>query len=623
MIIATAGHVDHGKTALVRALTGVETDRLAEEQRRGLTIELGYAYGNRGDTRWGFVDVPGHERFMATSLAGLAAARLALLAVAADEGPKPQTEAHLRCLQGFAFTGLVVALTRCDLASEAQQQAAGAALEALLERYGFSFATVVPTSIYNPASLEALWKALETTAAGLAKDGGRRAQPVRIALDRAFSLPGAGTITTGLLFTGTLHAGDSLWLLPEGRATTAASLRANDQEVTQASAGDRVALRLPGLATSDIKRGCWLAAQESHPVTRRLELALEWFDAPPPQSQLGVHVHHGTTHTLGRLQREPRLLDALGQEGATLRCEVPLMACHGDRLLLRDDRGDRLLAAATVLDPLPPSRGRWSPLRLQGLAALHRGAWEEALRVTLAATPLELNLAPWSARLNRPEDQLQSALPEAEGPPSALRDRNHWTAFKRRIDGLIEAHHQAKPEQLGLRLDELARALERPPRGALQAALRALLDDGQLVLDRNRYRQPTHHPTLDPTDVAAWDRLAHHFAGTPKQPPTINDIAKAQDLDPKAFYEQCLRWHHGGRLLQVSKNRFLLPEGLAALEEALRTLAAEAPEGFDARAFRDAAAIGRNTAIDVLEYFDRAGLTRRRGNQRIFLGALP
>ena len=120
MIIATAGHVDHGKTALVRALTGVETDRLAEEQRRGLTIELGYAYGNRGDTRWGFVDVPGHERFMATSLAGLAAARLALLAVAADEGPKPQTEAHLRCLQGFAFPGLVVALTRCDLASEAQ-----------------------------------------------------------------------------------------------------------------------------------------------------------------------------------------------------------------------------------------------------------------------------------------------------------------------------------------------------------------------------------------------------------------------------------------------------------------------------------------------------------------------
>ena len=156
MIIATAGHVDHGKTALVRALTGVETDRLAEEQRRGLTIELCYAYGYRGDTRCGFADLQGHESFLAPSLAGLAAARLALLAVAADEGPKPQTEAHLRCLQGFAFTGLVVALTRYDLASEAQQQAAGAALEALVERYGFSSATVVPTSIHDPASLDPL-----------------------------------------------------------------------------------------------------------------------------------------------------------------------------------------------------------------------------------------------------------------------------------------------------------------------------------------------------------------------------------------------------------------------------------------------------------------------------------
>jgi selenocysteine-specific elongation factor len=623
MIIATAGHVDHGKTALVRALTGVETDRLAEEQRRGLTIELGYAYGNRADARWGFVDVPGHERFMATSLAGLAAARLALLAVAADEGPKPQTEAHLRCLQGFAFPGLVVALTRCDLASEAQQQAAEAALGALLERYGFSSATVVPTSIHDPASLEALWTALEATAAGLAEDAGRRAQPVRIALDRAFSLPGAGTIATGLLFTGTLHAGDPLWLLPEGRAVTVASLRANDQEVRQASAGDRVALRLPGLATTDIKRGSWLAGQESHPVTRRLELALEWFDAPPPQSQLGVHVHHGPTHTLGRLQREPRLSSALGNEGATLRCEAPLMACHGDRLLLRDDRGDRLLAAATVLDPLPPSRGRWSPPRLQGLAALHRAAWEEALRAALAAAPLELDLAPWSARLNRPERQLQDALPEAEGSPNALREQDRWKAFKVRIEGLTEDHHQAHPEQLGLRLDELARALERPPRGALEAALRALLDEDRLVLDRNRYRLPAHRPTLDPADLAAWERLAHHFIETPRQPPTINDIAKAEDLDPKAFHELCLRWHHGGRLLQISKNRFLLPEGVSELEAALRMLAAEAQEGFDARAFRDAAAIGRNTAIDVLEYFDRVGLTRRRGNHRVFLGALP
>ena len=623
MIIATAGHVDHGKTALVRALTGVGTDRLAEEQRRGLTIELGYAYGNRGDTRWGFVDVPGHERFMATSLAGLAAARLALLAVAADEGPKPQTEAHLRCLQGFAFPGLVVALTRSDLASEAQQRNTREALGKLLERYGFSSATVVATSIHEPASLEALWQVLEATAAGLAEDAGRQAQPVRMALDRAFSLPGAGTIATGLLFTGTLHAGDPLWLLPEGKAITVASLRANDEEVTQASAGDRVALRLPSLSPADIKRGSWLAAQEGHPVTRRLELALEWFEAPPSQSQLGVHVHHGTTHTLGRLQREPRLFAALGQDGATLRCEAPLMACTGDRLLLRDDRGDRLLAAATVLDPLPPSRGRWNPLRLQGLAALHRGAWEEALRAALAATPLELDLGPWSARLNRPKRHLQDALPGAEGSPNALRDQDQWKIFKARIEGLTDDHHQAHPEQLGLRLDELARALERPPRGALQAALRALLDDGTLVLDRNRYRRPTHRPALDPADIDAWARLAHHFTETPRQPPTINDIAKAEDLDPKAFHELCLRWHHGGRLLQVSKNRFLLPEGVSELEAALRMLAAEAQEGFDARAFRDAAAIGRNTAIDVLEYFDRVGLTRRRGNHRVFLGALP
>ncbi len=624
MIVATAGHVDHGKTALVRALTGVETDRLPEEQRRGLTIELGYAYVSRGERRWGFVDVPGHERFMATSLAGLAAARLALLAVAADEGPKPQTEAHLRCLQGLGFTQLVVALTRRDRATPEQLAAARAALAPLLSRYGFAGAPQVETALPTPESFEALWTALEASARDLPEEPHRSTAPVRVALDRAFSLPGAGPIATGLVFSGTLEAGQPLTLLPSGQRLRVASLRALDAEAEHAGPGDRVALRLPDAQVAALKRGTWLAALPNHPCTCHLEMTLHWFDAPPSRRQLGVHVHHGTTHTLGRLQREAPLSDALGQDGGTLRTEAPLMACVGDHVLLRDDRGEQVLGWGEVLDPLPPTRQRWAPGRLRTLSALAVGAWEEALRLALSASPLAFDLSPWAARLNHEVERLRSALPEAAGAASALHQKTAWEAFLAALGDALDAHHRAFPEQLGLRVHELAQATGRPPRQALQEALRDLIDCGACVLERNRYRRPGHAPVLSAEDEAAWGRLSHYFERTPKQPPTVNDIAKLEEFDPKAFLELCQRWHHAGRLQRVSANRYLLPEGLTALEAALRETAREAPlEGFDARAFRDRAEIGRNTAIDVLEYFDALGLTRRRGNRRHLLGTTP
>ena len=624
MIVATAGHVDHGKTALVRALTGVETDRLEEEQRRGLTIELGYAYASRGERRWGFVDVPGHERFMATSLAGLAAARLALLAVAADEGPKPQTEAHLRCLQGLGFTRLVVALTRRDRATLAQLAATQAALAPLLSRYGFADAPQVETALPAPESFEALWLALEAGAEGSREDPVRSEAPPRVALDRAFSLPGVGPIATGLVFSGTLQAGQTLTLLPAGLPLRLASLRALDAEAERAGPGDRVALRLPDAPLARIKRGSWLAALPNHPCTRRLEMTLHWFDTPPSRRQLGVHVHHGATHTLGRLQREADLSDALRQDSGTLRTDAPLMACVGDRILLRDDRGEAVLGWGKVLDPLPPLRQRWAPGRLKTLPALAAGAWEEALGLALSASPLAFDLTPWGARLNQELEHLRAALPEALGSVSALHHRGAWETFLTALGHALDAHHQAFPAQLGLRVDELAHASGRPPRQALQEALRALIDRGGCILERNRYRRPTHAPVLSAEDEAAWGRLGHHFEANPMQPPTVNDIAKLEEIDPKAFLELCQRWHHAGRLQRVSANRYLLPEGLSALEAALRETAREAPlEGFDARAFRDTAGIGRNTAIDVLEYFDRVGLTRRRGNHRVFLGVLP
>ncbi|HET9939025.1 MAG TPA: selenocysteine-specific translation elongation factor, partial [Gaiella sp.] len=339
LTVGTAGHVDHGKTTLVRALTGKDTDRLPEEHARGISIDLGYApLALSGGRTLSLVDVPGHERFVRTMVAGATGIDLYLLVLDAAEGARPQTHEHLAILRLLGVERGVVAVTKADAVDEET-------LELALEeaRELVPGATVVPVSGVTGLGLDALRAALGAVAEEVEQ---RRSDfPTRLYVDRVFTLRGIGTVATGTLWSGTVGDGDQLRLEPAGRDVRIRSVQVHDTPVARAEAGQRVAVSLPGLERSDLARGDVLVAAGAFPRSYRLEVALE--ELEPIADGARLSVHHGTSRIPGRVVR-------VGDEHAQLRLAAPVLAARGDRVVLR---GETTLGGAVVLDPAPP-RGR-------------------------------------------------------------------------------------------------------------------------------------------------------------------------------------------------------------------------------------------------------------------------
>jgi selenocysteine-specific elongation factor len=383
LTLGTAGHIDHGKTVLVRALTGVDTDRLPEEQERGISIELGYApLELPSGRRLSVVDVPGHERFVRTMVAGATGIDLFLMVVAADDGVMPQTREHAAVLRALSVGTGVVAITKADLADPAPAAAEAAAL--------LPGAEIVPVAAPTRDGIEDLRGALERAAAGVSR--ARRGGPLRLHVDRSFTIRGAGTVVTGTLWSGTAARGDAVQILPAGTPARVRSVQVHDEPLERAEAGQRVALNLAGVARDEVARGDVIvaarsrspeaagaapsrpagtaagAASEASPLvpTYRVDVALEW-NTPDhrPDGGTRVAVHHGTRETAARLAE-------LGGRYFQLRLEQPLVPARGDRLVIRALAPPDTLGGGVVLDPDPPRHGPSRDL-LARLARRERG----------------------------------------------------------------------------------------------------------------------------------------------------------------------------------------------------------------------------------------------------------
>lgn len=612
MIIATAGHVDHGKTTLVHALTGIDTDRLADEQERGLTIELGFAYCDHADQRWGFIDVPGHQRFIGNMLAGVAAIDAALLVVAADEGPMPQTLEHLQILELLGVSQAVVALTRADRASAEQCATTEAAVRELLAPTALAEASCIAVSAVTGEGMEALQAALQTLAP---LSAARVGQHFRLSVDRAFSVAGSGLVVTGTAHAGQVNVGDTLVLLPRGEEVRVRSLRALDQERRQGHAGERLALNLVGSERDHVGRGDWLCAPEIAAFSRRFDARLQPLAGTELRNGQEVHLHHGASHSLARLS----VLDD-GRYHVAVR--EPLAILHGDRFIVRDSSARETLAGGWVLDPSPPQRGRRKPQRLAELDALETGSPEAIIRELLALRPLELDLNHWAWRLNQAPERLRAALPDALHQGALARDQAAWQALLEDIRGQLGRYHAGQPQLAGMDAAQIRAVLEpRPDRSTLEAALRDAIQAGLLARTATHFHLPGHQPRLTRADEQLWGRVRPHLQAQPLQPPVVHNLARELELAPEELEAFLIRAHHAGVVTRVAGNRFLLPAAVAQLAATVETLAASAPDGaFDARAFRDAAGIGRNLSIDLLEYFDRMKLTRRFGDVRRQVG---
>jgi len=617
MIVGLAGHVDHGKTSLIRALTGVDTDRLPEERARGMTIDLGFAYAARPDGRVvGFVDVPGHERFLANMLAGVLAMDRVLLVVAADDGPMPQSLEHLEVLRLVGVAGLAVAVTKIDRVPAARAAAVAAEVAALAARAGYA-APVLLVSSVTGAGLEAVWDWIDA-AAPVVRDGGGG---FRLSIDRSFVLPGVGPVVTGTVAAGEVRAGDMLLLSPARLAARVRSLRVQDRPAELARAGDRCALAISGarIERARLHRGDWLVAPSLHAPTDRLDARVRLAEGRSLRNGGMVHAHLGAAALPARV----RVWEDETQDTAFVRLQLArtAVALHGDRLVLRDDATGRIVAGGHVVDPFPPARRRPRAHRLAELAALAAPEPQAALAGLVAANGWA-DIGALARARNRDPASLE-ALPAAIGAtllgPATRRiaiAAATRVAVRERLLATLARHHVAHPD-----LGGAARAVLLAGAGTeaviAEAMLAELMAERAVVPEGLVLRLPDHHARLAVVDLAAWPAVAALLAGGGLRPPRVREVAEALGLDPEAAEALLVRLERFGRVLRVAPNRFFLPETVAALGR--EAVAIAEPDGFTAADYNRKTGLGRNVAIEVLEFLDVLGITRRTGELRHIL----
>jgi selenocysteine-specific elongation factor len=633
-ILGTAGHIDHGKSSLVRALTGTDPDRLPEEKARGMTITLGFARlelaagGRRFEV--GVVDVPGHADFIRQMVFGAMGIDLALLIVAADDGWMPQTEEHVQILEYLGVRHAVVALTKADLAEDP----AFAAEFVREELAGTAFATapVIPVSAPRGEGLDELRAALAAALAAIPPkaDLGKP----RLACDRAFSPRGIGTVVTGTLTGGVLRRGQALLLMPEGLAVGARSLQSHGQAAESVPPGSRTAVNLSDVELAEkgkpgARRGQLLTLPRFSRATRVLDVEL-WRGArdhpqlpapPPPRDRQRVAVHHAGAVVAARLLLGGGQALAPGERRlARLRLEQPLLVFAGDRLLLRDAGLHHTLAGALVLDPFPPECSLQQPARQAQLAAraaaLARADAAGFLRAELEARKI-ISLEDAAGYSTFGDAAIEAAVAELESAGIAARagarvlHRPWWEESLRVAAEMVLGHHRKKSEEPGLPLDPLRRALG--PAATDKRIFDAFLDElaaHGFVREGPLVRHRDHHPKLAPALEAIAAKIRAAVTAKPLDPPLKRDLAP----DPAA--QKVLRFLcKNGELIDLDERAVIHREGFEQVRAGI-VAHLRAHPGARAADLRDAAGMSRKLLMPILEKLDAEGTTVRDGDFR-------
>ena len=614
MIITLAGHVDHGKTSLVRALTGVETDRLAEEKRRGLTIDLGFAYLETPQGTLGFVDVPGHHKFIHNMVAGVASRQFALLVIAADDGPMPQSREHLQILELLGLSGGVIALTKADRVSAERLVAARQEIQQLTANSFLNNAQTITTSVETGEGLEQLRELL--VGAQAEKDSGPD-EPFRLAIDRAFTVTGAGVVVTGTVQSGTVRIDESLRLFPHNSEVRVRGLRAQNKAVDTAAAGERCAINIAGIDIDSVERGQWLTSLNST-GSQQFTLDLQVLDdfPRPVRHWLPVHVYHASSHSTGHiaLLQEGRM--APGSIAAVeIITNEPLLVARGDRLVIRDQGLDRTLGGGAVLAPQSIAGRRRSSQRLLRLKADQAATAEEAFTRHLGLGEVDLQRF---TEVWRVDDKSLNRLLENNGCrkiESFAVSEQDWINHLKTLTDNISERHRNDPSLQGLKQSDLTGVI---PESLLPAALLQLVSNRRLENRTGRYLPASHQVDLSDAERTLLTKVTRHLDQA--QPPSLGDLAKLLRQPIPQLAKGLLPLVVKKQLVKISDSRYYLPTRVKPLAELAMKLGTAGP--FTVREYRDASGIGRNVAIEVLEYFDSRGFTRRNGDTRSIGGEL-
>jgi len=665
VIVGTAGHIDHGKTALVKALTGVDADRLAEEKARGITLDLGFAYADLGVppeggaafapvgvdasastglagalrrggatsapdkvAAWppsgritGFVDVPGHEKLVRTMLAGAGGIDHALLVVAADDGVMPQTREHIAILDLLGLRQGVVALTKADLADPARREVVSAQVRAALAGSGLAGARVIPVSTVSGEGIDDLRAALAAAEAALpsrAADG-----PFRLAVDRSFTLSGAGTVVTGTVLSGRVAVGDAVLVSPLGLPARVRGIHAQDRKVEAGVAGQRCALNLAGegVAKDAIERGDVILAPGLHAPSDRIDALLHVLpsEARPVTTWFPARLHSHAVEVGARIVPLAGELRP-GETGfVQIVLERPIAAAVGDRYVLRDTSASRSLGGGHFIDLRAPARKRGTPQRLAWLEAARAAGPAEALARLLALAPVDLPGFLRDRALDPGAGVRLCADAGAEILGGHALSPTLAAALRTGLADTLAGFHAANPDLAGLGREKLRLVLQpRLPKEAFLAFLHGEAAAARVVLDGAFVRLPGHEVRMGADDEALWRRIHPQLLGDGRfRPPRVRDFAGEFGIDEREVRRVLRLAQKLGRVDRIALDHFFERGVVAEMARIVREVAAASGDGwFAAAAFRDRVNNGRKVAIEILDFFDGLGLTLRKGDLR-------
>ena len=625
-ILGTAGHIDHGKTALIKALTGIDADRLPEERRRGMTIELGFAGLTIGDSRLGVVDVPGHERFVRTMVAGATGIDIALIVVAADDSVMPQTVEHVEILNLLGIRHGVVAVTKTDMVDAEMVELVVEETEQLLSGTPLEKAPICPVSSVTGAGLEQLKDAIASILRDI--ELAPTAIPFRIAVDRAFTVQGRGTVITGSVLCGRVSAGDMLEVRPAGGNCRVRDMQTHGAACETLGRGQRAAINISGIDREKVQRGAELATPGYLQSSRIVDVKLTCLSSygRPLKSTRIVRLEIGTVEVPVRvIMLEGDSLQPGRAVYAQLRSGEPITSVYGQRFIMRDENATRTIGGGVVLRPVAYRRWRNISTELESLRRLETGDGadrvEQVLRAARFTTPTELQLCARAGvdldavpdvltRLRTEKRWLPIAGTGVHAVPAALDDLAH------RLTGWLERHHRSHPELPGRPLDTMVGWLERMTSRSLARPLfDRFLERGTLKLLGQFVCLPAFAPSLTPADEKLLAAMVKEIKAGGFQPPPLDGLAISSQADRKRWERLATLAVATGELVKVDSKIYLHANVEQQLREAVTQLVGKVG-GVTVAQVREALDSSRKYVVPFLEYLDRAGVTKRVGDRR-------
>ena len=629
VIIGTAGHIDHGKSALVEALTGTHPDRLEEEKRRGITIDLGYAFLELDGVQFGFVDVPGHEKFVRNMLAGAGGIDIVLLVVAADESLKPQTREHFEICRLLGVERGIIAITKSDLVDADVLGLVKLEIEEFVRGSFLEKASIIPVSARSGAGLSELKREmLRVAVSAPERDASHYA---RLPIDRAFSMQGFGTVVTGTLISGTLCPGEEIELLPSGKTSRIRGLHSGGHPVKQATAGQRTAVNLPDINVAEVERGMVLAAKGVFRATSRLDARVSLLAyARPLKSRTRVHFHCGSAERIALINFLD--VDSLAPGAAAfaqLHLDAPILAVPGDRFIIRQFSPVITVGGGLIVDAVAPRHKKSDVMAMQFLRVLENGNREERLSALIAQNPEGADLTCLVFRTGWLESTVrETARALVSAKHIQIVSEQPWLAVSSdairsliaSIAREVDAFHKQNPLVAGIAKQDLrGRAGTRIHPEVFRAALDELAHAGKLAISGDIVQRANRGIALTPDESRAKDQIAREFERAGLSAPSMDEVLKRAPVDLARARKLVQLLIRENVLVKVTEDLLFHRSALENLRPLLSKYKSARGERLPIAAFKELAGVTRKHAIPLLEYTDRIHLTRRAGDERVIL----